>query len=88
MKIKSLCVGAVALALLLWACWSLAYRRGYSRGALDEFARWKQEPMPPETKVLVGKRDVFAHLAGGKPPDPKPRFRDPNVNNIPSISFP
>lgn len=88
MKIRTVGAGVIGLALLLWACWSLAYERGYSRGARDEFACWKQEPVTPEAKVLVGKRDLWAQPGGKKVPNPAPRIRDLNVNNIPVRSLP
>lgn len=88
MKIETVCAGVIGLALLLWACWSLAYQRGYSRGARDEFACWKQKPMSPEAKILVGKRDPWIYPGGKKGPDAAPHFRDWNVNNIPVWSAP
>lgn len=90
MKIKVIGFGGIVLGLLLWACWSFAYQRGYSQGARDEFACWKQEPTTAEAMVYVGKRDFWTYPGGKKapPPAPRPRFRGMNVNNIPSMSFP
>jgi hypothetical protein len=88
MKIKAICLAAVGLAFVLWACWSLAYRCGYSRGARDEFACWKQEPMTPEAKVLVGTRDAWLYPGGKKVPGPVFHYQDLNVNNIPVRSAP
>lgn len=84
MKIRTMCLGGVALALLLWGCWSFAYNRGYSRGALDEFACWRQEPTATGAAVLVGKRDLWMYPGGKKVADPVTRVRDLSANNIPS----
>jgi len=86
MKIRMIALGTVALVGLVWTCWSVAYTRGYSRGALDEFACWKQVPMTAEAKVLIGHRDPWLFPGGRKAPEATPRFRSSHlhVNKIPS----
>jgi hypothetical protein len=88
MKIKKICLGAIALALVLWGCWSVAYQRGYSQGACDEFACWKQEPATTKATVLVGKRDPWMYPGGKKVPPAVLHSRDLNVNNIPDNPLP
>lgn len=91
MRIRTICFGSVALALLLGLSWTFAYQRGYSPGARDEFACWKQKPMTPEAKVLVGKRDLWIFPGGRKGPDPIARLggvRNVNFNNIPTKRLP
>ena len=89
MKTKITFFGVLFLLGALWACWSLAYQRGYSRGARDEFACWKQEPRaikPGDSwvRILVGRRDATL-LPGGKEGPPVIRHvGGPAVNIIPS----
>jgi len=91
MKTKTTCISVLALTGLLWACWSFAYQRGYSRGARDEFACWKQVPPSGSQIVITGRRDMWT-LPGGKPPPAHGVYTimdyEPSVNKIPSKVFP
>jgi hypothetical protein len=91
MKAIAECISLLVLAGLLWACWSIAYQRGYSRGARDEFACWKQVPVRPDDSwdsTLVGHRDAWALPGGKKVLAAVVRVRDHSINNIPSSVLP
>jgi hypothetical protein len=91
MKTKIVCISVLVLAGLLWACWSFAYQRGYSRGAREEFACWKQVPVRIDDSwdgTLVGHRDAWALPGGKKVSATVVRVRDHSINNIPSKVLP
>src|SRR5262245_54357794 len=91
MKIKTACISVLVLTGLLWACWSFAYHRGYSRGARDEFACWKQVPTRLDDNwdgTLVGHRDAWTLPGGKKDSASVVRVRDHSINNIPSRVLP
>jgi hypothetical protein len=102
MKTKAICLGVfgilLVLAVTLWATWSCAYRRGYSRGARDEFACWKQVPVLVSAgtaeplrgvrynyATLTGQRDAWLPPGGKKVPQKTIFAPDYNVNDIHSV---
>jgi len=91
MKLKHAFISVVILGVMFWVCWSVAYQQGYSRGACDEFACWKQEPMAATSNwdgMMTGSRYAWL-LPGGKPvPKPTVHIRNPGVNNITSSILP
>jgi len=91
MKLKHAFISVVILGVMFWVCWSVAYQNGYSCGARDEFACWKQQPMAatsPWDGMITGSRYVWLG-PGGKPlPKPTVYIRDQSVNNIPSSVLP
>ena len=91
MKTKSACLGVLILAALLWCCWSVAYRRGYSRGARDEFACWKQEPTSVQggrDATIVGHRNLWLLPGGKQLPTRVSTYRSHMINNVPSRVLP
>ncbi len=92
MKTRTTCFIAVILPIILWACGSFAYRQGYAKGARDEFAYWKKDPIPLDSSwdgTLIGRRDAWA-LPGGKKVPVSIVFPAHHwgVNNIPSKALP
>ena len=91
MKTKTAGIGLLVLAGLLGTCWSIAYRRGYERGAHDEFASWKKEPVRIDANwdgTMVGRRDFWALPGGKKLTSTLVRGRDYSINNIPGRVLP
>ena len=94
MKIKIACFSVLTLIAAFWACWFLAYQRGYSRGASDEFASWKQLPSNTGAGAqwdwtVVGRRDIRLLPGGKEGPPSLGRIDIPGVgvNGIPSSSL-
>ena len=91
MKAKTVGICLLVLAGLLWTCWSMAYQRGYSRGARDEFACWKQVPVRRDDSwdgTLVGHRDAWVLPGGQRVTATLVRAPDLSINNIPARMLP
>ena len=91
MKTKITLLSILGLIAALWACWLLAYQRGYAQGARDANSG-VGKPMPVAIDgswdgKLIARRDMGLLPGGQRFPKWAPIRNEP-ANNVPAYNFP